>query len=86
MSTAAAAPPGTPEPGVAQGGIAKAARDWWTDVRSGQLGSLPIIIGALKMKLPVSVVTLRLVRNPSCSKSRGAYAASASIPIQLNTQ
>ncbi|HYP47155.1 MAG TPA: hypothetical protein VEQ61_00830 [Thermoleophilaceae bacterium] len=26
-------------------GIAHAAREWWTNVRSGQLGSLPIILG-----------------------------------------
>ncbi len=29
------------------GGLAGAARDWWTDVRSGQLGSLPIIVGLI---------------------------------------
>jgi D-xylose transport system permease protein len=27
------------------GGLAGALRDWWTNVRSGQLGSLPIIVG-----------------------------------------
>ena len=27
------------------GGLAGAFSDWWTDVRSGQLGSLPIIVG-----------------------------------------
>ena len=47
MSTAAAAPSGAPGPAAARGGIAEAARDWWTDVRSGQLGSLPIIIGLI---------------------------------------
>ena len=29
------------------GGLAGAARDWWTGVRSGQLGSLPIILGLI---------------------------------------
>ena len=29
------------------GGLAGAARDWWTNVRSGQLGSLPIIFGLI---------------------------------------
>ena len=29
------------------GGLAGAFRDWWTDVKSGQLGSLPIIIGLI---------------------------------------
>jgi D-xylose transport system permease protein len=29
----------------ADNGIAHAAREWWTNVRSGQLGSLPIILG-----------------------------------------
>jgi D-xylose transport system permease protein len=28
-----------------QGGLGDAFREWWTNVRSGQLGSLPIIIG-----------------------------------------
>jgi D-xylose transport system permease protein len=28
-------------------GVADAVRGWWTDVRSGQLGSLPIIIGLI---------------------------------------
>jgi D-xylose transport system permease protein len=29
------------------GGLSGAFQDWWTDVRSGQLGSLPIIIGLI---------------------------------------
>jgi D-xylose transport system permease protein len=29
------------------GGLAGAVRDWWTDIRSGQLGSLPIIVGLI---------------------------------------
>ena len=44
MSTASAAPTGPPAPAAA-GGLSKAVREWWTNVRSGQLGSLPIIIG-----------------------------------------
>ena len=27
--------------------LAGAVRDWWTDVKSGQLGSLPIIVGLI---------------------------------------
>ncbi len=47
MSTAApTAPSGAPAPSSTEsGGLAGAAREWWTDVRSGQLGSLPIILG-----------------------------------------
>ncbi len=47
MSTAApTAPSGAPAPSAPEGGgLAGAAREWWTDVRSGQLGSLPIILG-----------------------------------------
>ncbi|HZC13457.1 MAG TPA: hypothetical protein VE270_05495 [Thermoleophilaceae bacterium] len=41
MSTAA-----PPAPSGAQG-LAEAFRDWWTDVRSGQLGSLPIVVGLI---------------------------------------
>src|SRR5262245_13673915 len=41
--------------------------------------------GALKTRLPVTVVTLRLVRNPSCSNNIGAYVPSASIPIHFHT-
>ena len=45
MSTAAPpAPAGTP---AAASGLNEAAREWWTNVRSGQLGSLPIIIGLI---------------------------------------
>ncbi|MDP9145890.1 MAG: sugar ABC transporter permease, partial [Actinomycetota bacterium] len=51
MSTAAAAPSGAPGPAAARGGIAEAARDWWIDVRSGQLGSLPIIIGLIVISI-----------------------------------
>src|SRR5688572_22460074 len=41
------------------------------------------MIGGLKTRLPLQVVTLRLVRNPSCSNSIGEYAPSASTPIHL---
>jgi D-xylose transport system permease protein len=45
VSTAApTAPPGAPAPS-AEGSLAQAVRDWWTGVRGGQLGSLPIIVG-----------------------------------------
>ncbi len=47
MSTATpTAPPGAPSPS-AEGSLAQAARDWWTGVRGGQLGSLPIIVGLI---------------------------------------
>ena len=42
MSTAA-----PPAPTGAAAGLAGAFREWWTDVREGQLGSLPIIFGLL---------------------------------------
>ena len=29
------------------GGLGEAFRDWWTNVRSGQLGSLPIVVGLI---------------------------------------
>jgi D-xylose transport system permease protein len=41
---AAAAPPANASP---QAGLADYARAWWTDVRSGELGSLPIVIGLI---------------------------------------
>ena len=31
----------------ANGGLPGAVRDWWTNVRSGQLGSLPIVVGLI---------------------------------------
>jgi D-xylose transport system permease protein len=46
VSTAAPpAPSGAPAPSAATGGLGEALRDWWTGVRAGQLGSLPIIVG-----------------------------------------
>ena len=48
MSTAAAAqtPPGSPPTAAPAGqGVGDYARRWWSDVRAGELGSLPIIIG-----------------------------------------
>jgi D-xylose transport system permease protein len=46
MSTAAPpAPSGAPAPSATAGGLGEAVRDWWTGVRAGQLGSLPIIVG-----------------------------------------
>jgi D-xylose transport system permease protein len=36
-----------PAPTGASAGLAGALRDWWTDVREGQLGSLPIIVGLI---------------------------------------
>ena len=41
MSTAAPPAP------AGSAGLAGAVREWWTDVRSGQLGSLPIVVGLL---------------------------------------
>src|SRR5699024_11171681 len=37
----------TAEATAEAGGLAGAVRDWWTDVKSGQLGSLPIIVGLI---------------------------------------
>jgi D-xylose transport system permease protein len=47
MSTAAPTASGTPEkqPRREQAGLKSYADSWWTDVKSGELGSLPIIIG-----------------------------------------
>jgi D-xylose transport system permease protein len=45
VSTVAAPPPAA-EAGGAQG-IAAYVRRWWTDVKSGDLGSLPIIVGLI---------------------------------------
>ena len=49
MSTAETAPPAPPvPPGEPQSQKAgDVFRNWWTDVRSGQLGSLPIIVGLI---------------------------------------
>ena len=49
MSTAETAPPAPPvPPGEPQSQKAgDVFRSWWTDVRSGQLGSLPIIVGLI---------------------------------------
>ena len=49
MSTAETAPPAPPvPPGNPQSQKAgDVFRSWWTDVRSGQLGSLPIIVGLI---------------------------------------
>ncbi len=44
MSVAASPAPAAPAPSTPQG-VGAYARRWWTDVRSGELGSLPIIVG-----------------------------------------
>ena len=44
MSAIAAPPPATPE-APQSNTVADYARRWWTDVRAGELGSLPIIVG-----------------------------------------
>jgi D-xylose transport system permease protein len=44
MSTVAAPPPTAPSAPAAQT-IGAYARRWWTDVKSGELGSLPIVVG-----------------------------------------
>jgi D-xylose transport system permease protein len=46
VSTVAAPPPAAP-PGPATQTIGAYARRWWIDVRSGDLGSLPIILGLI---------------------------------------
>ena len=44
MSAVAAPPPATPE-APSSNTVGDYARRWWTDVRAGELGSLPIVIG-----------------------------------------
>jgi D-xylose transport system permease protein len=44
MSTVAAPPPATPE-APSSNTIGAYAQRWWTDVKSGELGSLPIVVG-----------------------------------------
>src|SRR5919204_2404354 len=44
MSTVAAPPPEAPAGGGTQT-VGAYARRWWTDVKSGELGSLPILVG-----------------------------------------
>jgi D-xylose transport system permease protein len=46
MSTVAAPPPEA-APGSGTQSVAAYARAWWTDVKSGELGSLPIIVGLI---------------------------------------
>jgi D-xylose transport system permease protein len=46
MSTVTAPPPAAPT-GPATQTIGAYARRWWTDVKSGELGSLPIVVGLL---------------------------------------
>jgi D-xylose transport system permease protein len=46
VSTVAAPPPATPAAPSSQT-IGDYARRWWTDVRSGELGSLPIVVGLI---------------------------------------
>jgi D-xylose transport system permease protein len=46
MSTATAPPPSAPAGPAAQT-IGAYVRRWWTDVKSGELGSLPIIVGLI---------------------------------------
>ena len=44
--SAVAAPP-APDPSTPQDSLGQYARRWWTDVKSGELGSLPIVVGLL---------------------------------------
>jgi len=46
MSTVAAPPPAAPA-GPATQTIGAYARRWWTDVKAGELGSLPIVVGLI---------------------------------------
>jgi D-xylose transport system permease protein len=50
MSTVAAPPPEA-APGSGTQSVAAYARAWWTDVKSGELGSLPIIVGLIIIAL-----------------------------------
>ena len=46
--SAATAPPPAAEPGApAANTVGAYARRWWTDVKSGELGSLPIVVGLI---------------------------------------
>jgi D-xylose transport system permease protein len=45
MSVATQDPTAAPKPTPSGNGLGDYARRWWTDVRSGDLGSLPIIVG-----------------------------------------
>ena len=46
--SAATAPPPAAEPGApAANTVSAYAKRWWTDVKSGELGSLPIIVGLI---------------------------------------
>jgi D-xylose transport system permease protein len=49
MSTAAPSAPASPAPGSSpqQAGLGSYVQKWWTDVKSGELGSLPIIVGLI---------------------------------------
>jgi D-xylose transport system permease protein len=49
MSTVASAPPapGSPQSEGHTDTLAEYVRRWWTDVKSGELGSLPIVVGLL---------------------------------------
>jgi D-xylose transport system permease protein len=47
MSAAAAPAPPAPSARREQAGLGSYAQRWWTDVKSGELGSLPIIIGLI---------------------------------------
>jgi len=44
--SAVVAPP-APDPSTPEDSIGQYARRWWTDVKSGELGSLPIVIGLI---------------------------------------
>ena len=46
MSTVAQPPVATPDRPASET-IGAYARRWWTDVRSGELGSLPIVVGLI---------------------------------------
>ena len=46
MSTVTAPPPSAPT-GPATQTIGAYARRWWTDVKAGELGSLPIFVGLI---------------------------------------
>jgi D-xylose transport system permease protein len=47
MSVATEDPTAAPKPTPSGEGLGDFARRWWTDVRSGELGSLPIIVGLI---------------------------------------
>ena len=52
--SAVVAPP-APDPSTPQDTIGQYVRRWWVDVKSGELGSLPIIVGLIVICIRASI-------------------------------